>query len=80
MGHAKPVVPRPRRLRLESRPLQALAGTHDAYDTMTVDELTVTVQTDPGSFGRGQMIRRDPATGVLEGGTESRTDGHIAVW
>lgn len=40
----------------------------------------VTVQLDSGSFGRGQMIRRDPETGVLEGGTESRTDGHIAVW
>ncbi|AFD25140.1 gamma-glutamyltransferase family protein [Deinococcus gobiensis] len=40
----------------------------------------VSVQLDAGSFGRGQMIRRDPETGVLEGGTESRTDGHIAVW
>ncbi|MDB5044304.1 MAG: gamma-glutamyltransferase [Deinococcus sp.] len=40
----------------------------------------VRVQIDSGSFGRGQMIRRDPATGVLEGGTESRTDGHIAAW
>ena len=40
----------------------------------------VRVQLDPGSFGRGQMIRRDPETGVLEGGTESRTDGHIALW
>ncbi|MBZ9749358.1 gamma-glutamyltransferase family protein [Deinococcus sp. HMF7604] len=41
---------------------------------------SVTVQPDAGSFGRGQMIRRHPETGVLEGGTESRTDGHIAVW
>ncbi|WP_135229119.1 gamma-glutamyltransferase family protein [Deinococcus fonticola] len=40
----------------------------------------VSVQLESGSFGRGQMIRRDPETGVLEGGTESRTDGHIAVW
>ncbi|WP_291426603.1 gamma-glutamyltransferase family protein [Deinococcus sp.] len=40
----------------------------------------VTVQLGAGSFGRGQMIRRDPVSGVLEGGTESRTDGHIAVW
>lgn len=40
----------------------------------------VRVQLDSGSFGRGQMIRRDPVTGVLEGGTESRTDGHIAAW
>ncbi len=40
----------------------------------------VRVQLDSGAFGRGQMIRRDPETGVLEGGTESRTDGHIALW
>ena len=38
------------------------------------------VQLDPGSSGRGQIIWRNPETGVLEGGTESRTDGHIAVW
>lgn len=30
-------------------------------------------------FGRGQIIWRDPDTGVLCGGTEPRTDGHIAV-
>ena len=35
---------------------------------------------DTGSFGRGQIIWRDPVTGVLSGGTESRTDGAIAVW
>jgi gamma-glutamyltranspeptidase/glutathione hydrolase len=34
----------------------------------------------PFSFGRGQIIWRDPATGVLVGGTEPRTDGHVAVW
>ncbi|ADU29246.1 gamma-glutamyltransferase family protein [Evansella cellulosilytica] len=33
-----------------------------------------------GSFGRGQIIWRDPKTGVLAGGTESRTDGAIAVY
>ncbi|MFV8828147.1 gamma-glutamyltransferase family protein [Alkalihalobacterium sp. APHAB7] len=33
-----------------------------------------------GSFGRGQIIWRDPKTGVLAGGTEMRTDGAIAVW
>lgn len=31
-------------------------------------------------FGRGQIIWRDPETGVLRGGTESRTDGQIAAW
>jgi gamma-glutamyltranspeptidase/glutathione hydrolase len=32
------------------------------------------------SFGRGQIIWRNAATGVLIGGTEPRTDGHIAAW
>ncbi|PGL71630.1 gamma-glutamyltransferase [Bacillus sp. AFS055030] len=40
----------------------------------------IQVATDCGSFGRGQIIWRDPRTGVLMGGTESRTDGAIAVW
>jgi len=35
---------------------------------------------DSGSFGRGQIIWQNPATGVLCGGTESRTDGHIASY
>ncbi|UTR14068.1 gamma-glutamyltransferase family protein [Salipaludibacillus sp. LMS25] len=32
------------------------------------------------AFGRGQIIWRDPITGVLCGGTESRTDGVVAVY
>jgi gamma-glutamyltranspeptidase/glutathione hydrolase len=32
------------------------------------------------SFGRGQIIWRDKESGVLVGGTEPRTDGHIAIW
>jgi gamma-glutamyltranspeptidase/glutathione hydrolase len=40
----------------------------------------IKVEVDGGPFGRGQIIWRDPETGVLVGGTESRTDGHIAVW
>jgi len=35
---------------------------------------------DSGGYGRGQIIVRDPQTGVLCGGTEARTDGHIASW
>lgn len=35
---------------------------------------------DTGGFGRGQIIWRDPKTGVLAGGTEQRTDGAIAAW
>ncbi|WP_456274867.1 gamma-glutamyltransferase [Bacillus sp. AK031] len=36
--------------------------------------------TDEDKFGRGQIIWRDPDSGVLIGGTESRTDGSIAAW
>jgi gamma-glutamyltranspeptidase / glutathione hydrolase len=35
---------------------------------------------DGGGFGRGQVIVRNPDTGVLTGGTEMRTDGAIACW
>ncbi|WP_438764186.1 gamma-glutamyltransferase family protein [Kushneria sp. TE3] len=34
---------------------------------------------DPTGFGRGQIILRDPVTGILCGGTEPRTDSAIAV-
>lgn len=40
----------------------------------------IQVTLDGGSFGRGQIIWRDPKTGVLAGGTESRTDGAVAAW
>ena len=39
----------------------------------------IVAQVDSGSFGRGQIIWRDE-DGVLCGGTESRTDGYIAVF
>ncbi|WP_163970683.1 gamma-glutamyltransferase family protein [Oceanobacillus halotolerans] len=35
---------------------------------------------DHSPFGRGQIIWRNQETGVLMGGTETRTDGSIAVW
>lgn len=35
---------------------------------------------DPYGFGRGQIIWRDQKTGVLTGGTDSRTDGMVACW
>ncbi|MCP3741481.1 gamma-glutamyltransferase family protein [Rossellomorea sp. BNER] len=41
---------------------------------------SIQVATDHGAFGRGQIIWRNPETGVLMGGTESRTDGAIAAW
>lgn len=40
----------------------------------------IQVAIDTNNFGRGQIIWRNPDTGVLFGGTESRTDGAIAVW
>lgn len=40
----------------------------------------VEVAKDMTSYGRGQIILRDPETGVYCGGTEKRTDGHIACY
>lgn len=40
----------------------------------------ITLAIEPNLFGRGQIIWRNPISGVLVGGTESRTDGHIASW
>ncbi|MCF6410933.1 gamma-glutamyltransferase family protein [Pseudalkalibacillus salsuginis] len=40
----------------------------------------IQVALEGGPFGRGQIIWRDPETGVLSGGTESRTDGSVAAW
>ncbi|TYR81669.1 gamma-glutamyltransferase [Priestia megaterium] len=40
----------------------------------------VKVATSRHSFGRGQIIRRDEKTGVLYGGTESRTDGAVSAY
>ncbi|HET7578293.1 MAG TPA: gamma-glutamyltransferase family protein [Bacillales bacterium] len=40
----------------------------------------IRVALEPHGFGRGQIIWRDPASGVLVGGTEPRTDGAAAAW
>lgn len=40
----------------------------------------IRVALDNGSFGRGQIIWRDQATGVLAGGTDGRADGQVACW
>lgn len=39
----------------------------------------IEIAVDAGDFGRGQIIWRNQS-GVLAGGTEPRTDGHIAAW
>ena len=31
-------------------------------------------------FGRGQIIRRDPVSGVLWGGSDPRGDGQVLGW
>ncbi|MBM7714255.1 gamma-glutamyltranspeptidase/glutathione hydrolase [Bacillus thermophilus] len=40
----------------------------------------IRIALETNNFGRGQIIWRDPETGVLVAGTESRTDGAIALW
>ena len=40
----------------------------------------IEIKLDSAGFGRGQIIWRDPETGILYGGTENRTDGHIAAY
>ncbi|WP_207885874.1 gamma-glutamyltransferase family protein [Pseudomonas sp. 30_B] len=40
----------------------------------------IEVAHDLTTYGRGQIVLRDPVSGVLCGGTEPRTDAHIAVW
>ncbi|WDL95780.1 gamma-glutamyltransferase family protein [Alicyclobacillus sp. ALC3] len=40
----------------------------------------VQIARDSGAFGRGEVIWRDPSTGVLAGATEPRTDGSVAAW
>jgi gamma-glutamyltranspeptidase / glutathione hydrolase len=40
----------------------------------------VQVALDGGGFGRGQIIVRNPETGVLVGGTEARTDGAVVAF
>ncbi|PKG23477.1 gamma-glutamyltransferase [Niallia nealsonii] len=40
----------------------------------------ISMSIDSNEFGRAQIIWRDPDTGVYYGGTESRTDGSVAVW
>jgi gamma-glutamyltranspeptidase/glutathione hydrolase len=40
----------------------------------------IRIANNSGAFGRGQIIWRDGETGVLAGGTESRTDGAVVAY
>lgn len=40
----------------------------------------IVVSTGIDTFGRGQIIWRDPETNVLRGGSDPRADGNIASW
>jgi len=56
-----------------------------SFSNEIVEELVkkgheIKIASDNGSFGRGQIIWKNNETGVLMGGTESRTDGSIASW
>ncbi|RYG72175.1 gamma-glutamyltransferase family protein [Lentibacillus lipolyticus] len=53
---------------------------HHIAQVLAEKEHDVTIQLEPNSFGRGQIIWRDNETGVLVGGTESRTDGAVSCW
>lgn len=53
---------------------------HHLAQGLSEKEHDITIQLEPNGFGRGQIIWRDPDTGVLVGGTESRTDGGVACW
>jgi gamma-glutamyltranspeptidase/glutathione hydrolase len=59
-------------------------GFEQSYSNSLVHEMAARghdVFVDPHStdYGRGQIILRNPETGVLCGGTEPRTDGMVAV-
>ncbi|ASN04139.1 gamma-glutamyltransferase [Virgibacillus necropolis] len=53
---------------------------HHLAQSLTEKGHNVRIELEPNSFGRGQIIWRDPESGVLVGGTESRTDGAVAAW
>ena len=57
----------------------------DEFPSKIASELTkkgheIRVLNNQSFFGRGQIIWRNPVTGELSGGTEKRTDGHIAAY
>ena len=53
--------------------------THIASELATYGH-DIKITLESGSFGRGQIIWRDPESGVLAGATESRCDGSVAAY
>lgn len=53
---------------------------HHIADLLTQKGHDIEYVLEPNNFGRGQIIWRNPETGVLIGGSESRTDGSVASW
>lgn len=53
---------------------------HHIADLLAQKGHDIQYNLDPSSFGWGQIIWRNPQTGVLIGGSESRTDGTVATW
>jgi gamma-glutamyltranspeptidase/glutathione hydrolase len=53
---------------------------HDIFSALQAQGHHIDWAGDPTIYGRGQIILRHPKTGVLCGGTEKRTDGHIACY
>jgi len=63
---------------LEGKQIEVEKGfpTHIANELATRGH-HIKVALSPGSFGRGQIIWRNPENGVLSGATESRCDGSV---
>jgi len=53
--------------------------THIAYE-LKKNGHDISITMDNGSFGRGQIIIRNPDTGIYVGATESRCDGAVAIY
>ena len=53
---------------------------HHISEALAAKGHNIEIAQEKNSFGRGQAIWRNPETGVLVGGTESRTDGSVVGW
>lgn len=53
---------------------------HHFAEALAFQGHDIRIAVETNNFGRGQIIWRNPDTGVMVAGTESRTDGAIAAW